>query len=142
MNKVILVVGVPGSGKSWVCDKLTDKYEYVRNDDHIGGSNQASKYVRAILDATKASPKAVLAEAPFSISEIKEPLERNGIEVTCVFILEDQNILRGRYMERDGKEIPKGHLSRQVTYAKRAQEYRSYYGTSEQVLTHLKALSL
>lgn len=47
---------------------------------------------------------------------------------------------RARYEAREGKPIPKGHLTRIQTYLDRADELGAFMGTSEQVLTHLKTL--
>lgn len=138
MNLVYLIVGCPGSGKSWVCDQLTDLFEYVHHDGYIRHINQPEVYVEAILEAGAKASRPLLAEAPFSISQIKEPLESEGFEVVPLFILEDEEVLRERYLEREGRDIPKGHLTRQKTYAERAEEYGAFSGTSQEVLDYLK----
>lgn len=131
-----MVVGCPGSGKSYVCDKLTDKFNYVRNDDHITPGSKP--YVDAILEAADESKKPLLIEAPFSISQVKEPLEKKGFDVECVYIIEDHRVIADRYKKRDSKEIPKGHLTRQNTYLQRAKNSKAFTGTSDEVLEHLK----
>lgn len=133
MKNVIAVVGCPGSGKSWVCNQLKDKYHHLPHDNFIG-----LDYVKAILDAE--SPKELLIEMPFSISKIKEPLEKAGVKVITIFIIEPHKVLEERYAARDGKVIPKGHLTRQATYEQRANESKSFKGTSAEVLEHLKGL--
>lgn len=137
-SRVFLVVGCPGSGKSWVCDQLKDggKFNYVHHDLYIGMAGPT--YVSEIKKASAKSALPILAEAPFSISQIKGPLEEDGYEVTPVFIQEDPDTITRRYQSREKKDIPKGHLTRQQTYAQRAQAWGSFKGTSEQVLKHLK----
>ncbi len=129
---IYLIIGVPGSGKSWVSAQLEQRFNVVRHDDYIG-----EDYARALAEAD-GQDKPVLGELPFGITEIKTKLETKGYEVVPVFILEDTNTLTKRYQEREGKDIPRGHLTRQETYRQRAKEYRAYSGTSLQVLEHLK----
>lgn len=140
-KKVYLVVGVPGSGKSWVANQLKDKFTYVHHDGFIGHINHPEVYVKEITKAASTSDKPILAEAPFSISQIKDPLEKEGLSVEPVFILEDPRTLKQRYetdKNRDGKPLPKGHLTRMETYRSRAKEWGAFSGNSTQVLEHLK----
>ena len=133
-----MVVGCPGSGKSYVCEKLKDRFCYVHHDGFIGHINQPEKYVEAILEAAEGADKPLLIEAPFSISQIKGPLEEAGITVECVYIQEKPGVIEGRYETREKKQIPKGHITRQGTYLKRAKESGAFIGTSDEVLEHLK----
>lgn len=132
-QKIYLVVGVPCSGKSWVCEQLGELYAYVRHDDFIGGN-----YVNEIIGEARQSTKPVLCETPFSMSQIMEPLQSAGFDVEPVFIIEDPKTLRERYQAREGKEIPKGHLTRQETYKYRAVELGASGGTSAEVLAYLR----
>lgn len=131
---VTLLVGVPGSGKSTVCEQLDHIYTYVPHDDYKGNS---SGHKETILRAAINGDKPVLTETPFSISDMKDPLESCGLTVRTVFILEDPKVLAARYKDREGKEIPKGHLTRQETYRKRAEESNSFAGTAKDVLEYL-----
>lgn len=143
MNEVYLLIGVPGSGKTWVMDQLENKYTEVRHD-HFIGKHGTVAYVGAIKSKLEVSSKPILAEAPFSISEIKDPLEKDGILVKPVFILEDPDILSRRYKNdpnRDGKDLPKGHLTRMKTYTERAKIYGAFSGNSSEVLDFLKMMA-
>lgn len=131
--KIYMVIGCPGSGKTWVCEQLKNKFNWVQHDEYMENNN----YVRAIVHESESTTKPLLIEAPFSISQIKEPLEAKGFDITPVFIQEHPQIIKARYFERDKKEIPKGHLTRQETYASRAKEWNAFSGTSAQVLAHL-----
>lgn len=133
MNKVYLVVGVPGSGKSWVCAKLAPKFNHVAHDDF-----KNVDYTKVIWTAAKQGSKPVLAETPFGVSQIMATLCDNGVEVEPVFILESTEVTTQRYSLREGKAIPKGHLTRIETYALRAKQLGAFSGTSQEVLEHLK----
>lgn len=130
-----LVVGVPGSGKSWVTSQLREGYEVVPHDDHIG-----NHYGKVLEQKYKVGERNILGELPFSISETKEYLEGKKVPLDIVFILEKEPVLKRRYWERDGKEIPQGHLTRQKTYTQRALQYKSVSGSSDKILNYLKTL--
>lgn len=134
MKKAYLVVGCPGSGKSWVCDQLKQMFRYVPHDMFIN-----KDYLDAI-QRSKDTDKPLLIETPFSISQIKEPLEKRGFQVEPVFIQEKPETIAERYKARENRDIPKGHLTRQQTYASRAKEANAFSGTSSEVLEHLKKL--
>ncbi len=132
-----MVVGCPGSGKSWVCDQLKDSFNYVHHDLRIGMAGDT--YVKDIIkESEKPGTKDLLIEAPFSVSQIKDPLEAHGLKLTPVFIQELPLTIQTRYWQRENKEIPKGHITRQATYAQRAKEWGSFQGTSREVLEFLK----
>jgi hypothetical protein len=137
-REVTMLVGVPGSGKTWITKRLKDKYSVVEHDNHINDKNQPEAYVAAIKEAAEKSTRPLLIEAPFSISQIKEPLEAADFLVRPVFIIEDPLVVSLRYLRRDRRMIPKGHLTRMQTYAQRAKATNSFYGTAEQVLQHLQ----
>jgi hypothetical protein len=84
--------------------------------------------------------KPLLIEAPFSIFETKEPLEKAGFQVTPLVIIEDEDVLRSRYQAREGKPIPVGHITRMQTYAYRAKMLDWFSGTSSQILEKLQAI--
>jgi uridine kinase len=134
MKQIYLVVGTPGSGKTWVCNQLKDKYDYLPHDDF---SNDLS-YVSATARLADFSDKTVLIETPFSVTQIVQPLMLRGYVVTPVFIIEDEETTRNRYKSRENKDIPKGHLTRIQTYRDRAAELGAFSGTSEEVLAHLR----
>jgi hypothetical protein len=135
VKQIYMVIGCPGSGKSWVCQQLVTQYAYVAHDSFIG-----ENYVNAIKRYAEHADKPLLIETPFSISQVKEPLETAGFNVTPLFIQEHNDVIRKRYREREGKDIPPGHLARQLTYEQRAVAWHAFQGTSEQVLDRLKQL--
>ncbi len=135
---IYMVIGCPGSGKTWVCEKLSNKFTWVRHDDYIGLGENA--YVEAIVEAADSSLKPLLIEAPFSISSIVDPLKRFDFNIVPVFIQEDPQTIVDRYFSRENKEIPKGHLTRQKTYAERAKNWNAFVGSSLEVLNHLKGV--
>lgn len=135
---VYLIVGCPGSGKSWICNQLAEQFSYVAHDDFIGKGN--NKYPEAIIRAARTSPRPVLCETPFSVSQLLEPLTKAGCRVVPVFIIEKFAVIAKRYLDREGRTIPLGHLNRQNTYRARAMELKAFMGTSSEVLLHLKAI--
>lgn len=140
---IYLLVGVPGSGKTYVTSRLGDKFILSHHDAWLGHAAQPIVYVKETLKLWETADRPVLAEAPFSVSAIKDPLEKAGAKVIPVIIYEDKQVLAERYKRdpnRDGKDIPKGHLTRMDTYKSRAAEYGAFVGNSSEVLEHLKGI--
>jgi hypothetical protein len=139
---VVLLAGVPASGKSWVCEQLASRFLYVPHDDFMDAPGDA--YVRHIFHAARTQDRPVLAETPFSVSKIREPLEAHGLFVTVVYLRESERVLRERWHARGLVSAPTiaGHVKRQETYRVRALETGAFMGTSAQVLTHLQSLDV
>ena len=133
---IYLVVGTPGSGKSWVCNQLKEKFKYLPHDEYMNDD----LYVKAAARMAGHYLSPILIETPFSVSKIYEPLLKQGFTVIPVFIIETKQVTTERYEARENKPIPKGHLSRINTYVERAREMDAFQGTSEEVLEHLKAV--
>lgn len=136
MKNVYLICGVPGSGKTWVARQLEDKFNYIPNDDFIG-----KDYIQELFRAARNSDKPVLADCPFGERLVRDELERRGTPVVPVFIVENAQLIKKRYEARDKKPIPSAHITRAINLSKRAEEWRAFYGTSQEVLEHLRALA-
>lgn len=140
MKDAYLVIGVPASGKSFVCDQLKDSFHYVHHDGFIYLKDPGA-YLTEVRKAFAVATKPLLIEAPFSM-KIMDDLKNLGFKVTPVFIIEKPEVLRERYAKRGRHEshIIQGHLTRQVTFLHRALEQKAFFGDSTQVLEHLKGL--
>lgn len=136
--QIILLVGVPASGKSTVAKSLEDRFTYVANDDHIGGD----RYLRAVTHAARVASQPVLCETPFSMTIVRD-LQDAGFEVDPVFIIENEPVLLRRWAERNTPyTAQKGHITRQGTFLARAKAMGAYVGTSSQVIEYLKHLPI
>ena len=138
MKTAYMVVAVPGSGKTWVCEQIMHLFEYVHHDLYVGMAG--GTYVKAIMKASLTAEKPLLIEAPFSISQIKDPLEERGFKIIPVFIIEQPAVIAARYRKREQKSIPTQHLTRMRTFAERAKKWKAFAGTSSEVLAHLKKI--
>lgn len=136
MKQIYLIAGVPGSGKSTVCNEVTHKFNYYPHDSYkVKGT-----YVSAILEQSNTlDDKPILMETPFSVSELQEPLERAGYSIKLVYIIEAPEVLIERYERREGKPYPKGNLTRNETYRQRSST-AEFSGTSIEVLNYLKSI--
>lgn len=137
---IYLLVGVPCSGKSWVADQVREKVLYLEHDAYIGSKFHVEDYLEDILELAPISAKPLLIETPFSVSSYIGPLIQAELPYKLLYICEDRYTLADRYMEREDKDIPKGHLSRNRTYIERALATGDFVGTSEEVLKELKRL--
>jgi gluconate kinase len=133
-KKVILLVGVPCSGKSWITSQLHDEFTVMEQDDFIGQS-----YFNVVREALKHSQKPIITNTPFGMSELMASLEQAGAEVEPVYVIDHPDTLQARYMARNQRALPQGHLTRQLTYMDRAKDTGAFWGTSEQVLKHLRS---
>jgi hypothetical protein len=154
MQPVVLVVGVAGSGKSWVCRQLTDIYDYVPHDrcwEHPdaapgpgldvawGPKGSRSTHLETLLKAARSGRRPVLTEAPFGERKLKEDLEAAGVEVRPVFVVEDARTVHKRFMAREGSPPSAGVMTRLAGMKARAVTWNAFWGTSAEVLVHLKA---
>lgn len=138
MQKVYLICGVPASGKTWVCNQLTDKFEYIPNDDHIKTKN----YAPTIAKRAKGGDKPILADCPFAERVLKDRLKELGVEVIIpVFVIETPEVIKRRYFQRNKKPASQSTLTHAVTILDRAKEWGGYYGTSDEVLKYLKSIA-
>lgn len=132
LPKIYLVCGVSGAGKTWVCNQLTDKFNYVPHDEHYGNIYQAVDNIK--------SGKDIITECPFGERIQKENFENKGYEVVPVFVIEKPDLVAWRYQARENKPIQKSAYTRASTIINRALEWNAFYGSSQQVLDHLKGL--
>lgn len=144
MQPVYLICGVSGSGKSWVCGQLKDKFTYVRHDQFFEGPTVdhrlgTKRYLEALNLATNGS-QPVVTECPFAERDLREKLEKLGIKVIPYFVIEAPDLVRARFRAREGKEPGKNVITRAVTIRKRADEWKAPFGNSTAVLNMLKAL--
>lgn len=157
MKPVYLVIGVSGCGKSWILRQLTDKFKYVAHDrcwshpdakpdegldPKWGPPGSKSTHLKEILDSSKASDKPVITEVPFAERELRTNIEAQGIRVIPIFVVEEPDVVQKRYETREKKPIPKAALSRAKTIVNRAKEWHAFYGTSDEVLKHLKDINV
>ena len=135
-KSVTILVGTPGSGKTWVANQIRDTHTVVDHDVH--GLDNAESYASAIANHARTSTKPVVAEAPFSLSKLQAALAQRGLEAKPVFIAESVATTKQRYEAREGKPIPQGHLTRIETFRQRAREQSAPIGTAQEVLDYLR----
>lgn len=135
MKPIFLIVGSPGAGKSWVCRQAGDRFIHVPHDDFKKEIDYSAE-----LAARASKEKALIGEIPFGLSQIQGFLQSRGFSVRPVFIYEQEPVLTKRYQDREGRPIPKGHITRQETYRQRAAELGSFCGNSDEVLKFIKAV--
>lgn len=154
MQPVYMIAGVSGVGKSWICRQLKHKFEYVPHDvcwshpDAVpdleaidpqwGPKGSKSIHAEILIDVATKSKRPLITEVPFAERPLKETLESNGLSVVPVFVIEDPHTIAERYYQRERKELPKSAFSRASSILERAKEWGAFYGSSDQVLEHLK----
>lgn len=134
---VILLCGVPASGKTWVMKRLKDKFTLVQNDDYIA---HGKNYLAEVVEQAARGTLPVVVDCPFGEREFKAALEFRGLEVYPFFIVEKPDVIAQRYQVREGKPASKATLTRAGTIGERADEWGVPRGTSEEILGHLRDL--
>lgn len=126
---IYLICGVPGAGKTWVAEQLTN-FNYLPHDQYT-----VSEYGKALLNAEAHSDTPILAEAPFRISLLIDELRQHGAQVKTYYINEPLHTIAGRYQVRENKAYPKQHMT---NYRKYSGREWTFSGSSEDVLQELK----
>lgn len=131
---IYVVCGVPGAGKTWVCSQLGDKFKYVPQDEYI---KQRAKYLDLLCSP---SYKPMLTDCPFGETRLRDDLETRGIEVTFLFIVEHPLTVSIRYWNRESRKLDPSSYARASTIGTKADQWRSFKGTSAEVLEHLRKI--
>lgn len=134
MQPIYVVCGVSGSGKSWVCTQLKEKFHYIPHDEHY------ENHAIVASMASKVASRPVITECPFAERVLREELEDRGHKVIPIFVIEDPYVVKRRYQSREGKPLPKAAFTRASTITKRAEEWKAPSGTSTQILKYLQEL--
>lgn len=134
-REVYLICGVSGAGKTWVCERVKDKFIYVPHDLHY------DSICSALAEAAFDFSGPLITECPFAERIQKEKMEAVGFKVTPIFVIENPNLVASRYFARENRPIQKSAYVRASSILKRAQEWQAFYGTSEEVLQYLKGLA-
>jgi dephospho-CoA kinase len=149
---IILVCGVQGSGKSWVCRQLKHRYHYVQHDrcwrhptavpgdgDDVKWGPPGSRNVHLptlVMEAQRAD-RPLITEAPFGERELREKLIQAGLNVRVLFVNEPPEVLAKRFLQREQRPIDRAALSRAAGIARRAAEWGCFVGSSAEVLAEL-----
>lgn len=133
---IYLIIGVPGVGKSWVCEQLDGKHcAYVKHDLYI---KDDAGYIDGLKVAAQAE-QPVITDCPFAERITKEKLEAAGFEVRPWFIVESPIVVMARYRQRTGKNLPQASITRAGSILDRAKAWNAPYGTSQEVKDKLEA---
>lgn len=123
-----MVIGVSGSGKSWVCSQLTDKFNYIAYDKH-----KKSEIVDTLLSN---ADKPLLYDPVIGISTF---INRNTdkFDIRVAAIVEDFITVKDRLIKRGGK-LTKSIYNRYNVIKRRSDKYADFTGDSKKVLDWLK----
>jgi group I intron endonuclease len=123
-----LICGVPGAGKSWVCNQLT-------NCSYISFDGNSKKDHLELLQKAGESGLPVCYDPTFKISTF---IKRHGhlFNIKAVFIIESDETLKQRIAGRGG-EWTDSLTKRIKQITKRSEKYGVFSGTSNEVLSYM-----
>ncbi len=98
-----------------------------------------SNHFEVLREAVKVATKPVLTECPFAERELRDRLSAVGIHVIPAFVVEPPHVVAERYAKREGRPAPQAVLTRARSIRERALEWKSFMGTSSEVLEYLKS---
>lgn len=148
MQPVYLLFGVSGSGKTWICQRLSTSFHYIPHDvcwildgkgpsspDEPWPTGAISTHRQAIAIAAKVATKPVLTECPFGERGLTWHLRDNcHLKVHPYGIVEDGETCNARHIAREGTPLSRSTLSRAKGMAATASELSAPYGTAVAVL--------
>lgn len=127
-----LICGVSGSGKTWVCKQLVERYHYIPQDEHF------DDLLEVITQEATVPGNPIITECPFGERSFRENAEAAGLSVFPYFIVETPEVCAERYLKREGKPIQMSAYSRASTIINRAIEWDAPMGTSHEILGMLQ----
>ena len=135
MQTIYLLCGVPASGKTWVSERVGDKFAHVEHDYYTHDAIVKAAYIQAHEGC-----KPVLVDCPFNERRLRERLELFRLLVVPLFIVEGPSTIADRYYKREGKWPASNILTRAETIMEKVREWNAFHGTSAQVLEYLKGI--
>lgn len=128
-KKVIVVAGVSGSGKSWVCNNLKNTLYYHEYDKNN------RKEVRSLIWNL---PHKIVLFDPFS--HVSTFIKRNHdlFDIELYVIQESEDVIRDRLLARGGTFTPS--IKRRIERMKNLAKNAYFTGTSSEVLEKLKLI--
>ena len=128
---IILLIGAPSAGKSWIASQIQDKYEYISYDGN------SKKDHLELLRAPSELPKVY--DPTFKIGTLVRR-HSNEFNFTIVCIYETEDILKERMASRNGK-FTTTIMKRNEQVKKRFLKYSigGFIGTSQECLDFLRS---
>ena len=142
-----------GSGKSWVCRQLGQRFRYVQHDrcwsypttpppegstdPQWGPRGSVSTHLAELKQAAHGE-RPVITEVPFGERQLREQLEAAGVARFRCSWSRISATITARYLRREGCPPSDGVLTRAKNLEARAREWRAFAGSSSEVLAHLK----
>ena len=121
-----IVAGCPASGKSWVCNQLKDKFNYISYDN--------TSKTQCIQELIINNDKPLLFDPTIKVSTFIKRI-KNRFNVHLIVIIEDEDTINQRMINRGGQitDTIKRRIKRMSNLSKQAE----FSGTSDQVLKYL-----
>lgn len=128
-KEVMVICGTMGSGKSYVGNRLTSKYNVIDYD-------KDKKYIETIRSLKCSKP--VLLQLPFKVSTFIRRYSHE-FDISAVSITGDPLKVKQNLLNRGGK-ITKTFYSRSKRIKSLTKKYCEFSGSSQEVLKYLKNL--
>lgn len=126
---LIIVAGLSGSGKSWVCDQLNDDFVYISYDkipkeQHFYAMVETAKQGKHILYDPLRKPISILKRY------------RQVFSVRLMVIDESADVIKKRIIGRGGSRTD--NIDKFIHKIDQYKQYAEFSGTSSQVLEYIR----
>lgn len=129
MNLFILI-GAPGTGKTWLCDKLSNDFNIISSDRMRGDIDSA------VSEALKDS-KPVIVDLPFRIKAFIERWRARVPDCVVVALVEEESVHKIRLAMRGG-ELTKSVKRRIVRINNIFNRYGNISGNQSYLINRLE----
>jgi hypothetical protein len=128
-KNIVIVAGVSGSGKSWVCKQLSNKYHYIPADK-VNKSN-----VRSLI--YNCQYNHILYDPTVHVTSF---IRRNKdlFKIKLVVIIENEETIKSRLESRSGTFSD--NIKRRINRMQKIKSAAEFSGTSIEVLKYLNQL--
>lgn len=125
-KRVLVIAGASGSGKSWICKQLVDKFYYCEHD-RVDKNNLRSFLYN--LEDTR-----IVYDPTVQVSSF---IKRNSdiFDIDLIVIQESEDVIKQRLESRGGKLTE--HVKRRIVRMKNLAKNSVFTGTSSEVLSFI-----
>jgi len=133
--EIIVIAGITGSGKSWICNQLRDKFNYIPYD-----GIPKEQHLLKILEKSRENNKPVLYD-PFRKGSSFYKRYKDFYDVKFLVIVETAEVIWERLKSR-GSKMTLEEVQELVIKNNRNLKHSTFSGTSIEILNYLRDLDI
>ena len=128
--RLFILIGAPGVGKTWICNKLSKDFNIISSDRLRNG-------IDAAVDQALLGEKPVLVDIPFRIKAFIERWRQKVPDAVVIALVEDRETHEQRLKSRGG-EFDATILKRVKRVNSLSKQYANIIGNTDQILNQME----